>query len=188
MLSRFMCAAVVALVPAIAVAQSAQPYAGFEKRPVKALSEQQIADLRAGRGMGFALAAELNGYPGPIHVLELADRLKLDAAQKAKMQALYDAMKAEAIPLGERLIAQEAVLDGKFSRRDITEASLSQTLSDIGATQAALRNTHLKYHLETRAALSPHQIAMYQQLRGYGGAQGAGGHGAGGHGGHRHGN
>ena len=54
--------------------QTHQPYAGLQARPVKALSDQQIADLRAGRGMGLALAAELNGYPGPMHVLELARR------------------------------------------------------------------------------------------------------------------
>ena len=41
------------------------PYVGSEKRSLKALTDQQIADLRAGRGMGLALAAELNGYPGP---------------------------------------------------------------------------------------------------------------------------
>lgn len=49
------------------------PYSGTEARPVKALNEQQVADLRAGRGMGLALAAELTGYPGPSHVLELGD-------------------------------------------------------------------------------------------------------------------
>jgi hypothetical protein len=47
-----------------AMAQHA-PYAGMQTRPVKALTEQQLADLKAGRGMGLALAAELNGYPGP---------------------------------------------------------------------------------------------------------------------------
>jgi hypothetical protein len=52
----------VAFVPA-ALAQSQQPYAGLAGRSIKALSEQQIADLQAGRGMGLALAAELNGYP-----------------------------------------------------------------------------------------------------------------------------
>ena len=72
--------------------------------PVKALSEQQTADLRAGRGMGLALAAELNGYPGPLHVLELADQLDLTADQRSKVQQLFDAMKAEAMPLGSRLI------------------------------------------------------------------------------------
>src|SRR6266849_3579115 len=53
-----------------ASAQSQQPYAGLQTRPIKAISEQQIADLKAGRGMSLALAAELNGYPGPKHVLE----------------------------------------------------------------------------------------------------------------------
>src|SRR3954469_25358405 len=76
-----------------------QPYAGLDARPIKALSEQQIADLRTGRGMGLALAAELNGFPGPLHVLELADQLALSAEQRAKVQDLFAAMKQEAIPL-----------------------------------------------------------------------------------------
>src|SRR5262245_12308395 len=62
------------------------PYAGMQHRGIKALSEQQIADLRAGKGMGLALAAELNGYPGPIHVLELGDRLELSAQQRQRLQ------------------------------------------------------------------------------------------------------
>jgi hypothetical protein len=66
--------------------QHATPYAGFQQRTVKALSEQEIADLRAGRGMGLALAAELNGYPGPAHVLEKADALGLSSAQRAKFR------------------------------------------------------------------------------------------------------
>src|SRR5437588_3273005 len=84
-----------------ALAQAQQPYAGLEARSIKALSEQQIADLRAGRGMGLALAAELNGYPGPMHVLELAEPLGLSDQQRAKMQELFAAVKAEAVPLGE---------------------------------------------------------------------------------------
>ena len=65
---------IVALTPVWAVAQSHQPYVGLQSRTIKALSAEQIADLRAGRGMGFALPAELNGYPGPLHVIELADQ------------------------------------------------------------------------------------------------------------------
>ena len=72
--------------PQFAFAQS--PYAGMQTRAVKALSDQQIADLRAGRGMGMALPAELNGYPGPAHVLELADKLELTPDQRASVQAL----------------------------------------------------------------------------------------------------
>src|SRR5437660_8528653 len=88
-----------------------QPYAGLETRAVKALSDQQIADLRAGRGMGLALAAELNGYPGPLHLLEVADSLMLSDSLRTTVQELYGAMKAEAVPLGERLIEQETALD-----------------------------------------------------------------------------
>src|SRR5262245_62315440 len=63
-----------------------QPYAGYEQRPIKALSREQIADLKAGRGMGLALAAELNGFPGPIHVLELAERLQLTVEQRSAVE------------------------------------------------------------------------------------------------------
>ena len=92
-------------------AQSSQPYAGLQQRPVKALSHQQIDDLQAGRGMGLALAAELNGYPGPSHVLELGDRLALSADQRSQIQLLFDAMKQEALPLGKKLVEQEKELD-----------------------------------------------------------------------------
>jgi hypothetical protein len=96
------------------------PYTGMQTRSIKALSEQQVADLGAGRGIGLALAAELNGYPGPFHVLELADKLDLSADQRASIQRLFDAMKAEAVPLGSKLIEQEADLDKQFAIRAVT--------------------------------------------------------------------
>lgn len=156
-----------ALASAPALAQSQQPYAGLEARAIKALSEQEIADLRAGRGMRLALAAELNGYPGPMHALELGDVLGLSEQQRDKMQELLAAMKAEAIPLGERLIAQEADFNRQFADRTITEASLAAAIDAIGATQAALRRTHLRYHLLTRDVLTPGQVQRYAELRGY---------------------
>ena len=101
------------------------PYKGLQQRAVKALSEQQVADLRAGRGMGLALAAELNGYPGPMHVLELADQLALSGELRRRTQELYDAMKAEAVPMGETLIANEAALDRAFAERSISTDTLA---------------------------------------------------------------
>jgi hypothetical protein len=156
-----------ALASVAALAQAQQPYAGLEARAIKALSEQQIADLRAGRGMGLALAAELNGYPGPMHVLELGNSLGLSEEQLGKLEELLAAMKAEAIPLGERLIAQEVDLDRQFAEKTITEASLAAATDAIGATQAALRRTHLKFHLLTRDVLTPAQVRRYAELRGY---------------------
>jgi Spy/CpxP family protein refolding chaperone len=152
-----------------ALAQQHQPYKGMQQRAIKALSAEQIADLRAGRGMGLALAAELNGYPGPAHVLELADKLALTPAQRERTQALFDAMKAEAIALGEKLIAEEAALDSAFARRTATAASLTQQTAAVGAAQAALRAAHLRYHLAQIEVLTPAQVRRYAELRGYDG-------------------
>jgi hypothetical protein len=78
-------------------AYSQTPYAGMHAREIKALSQEQVADLTNGRGMGLALAAELNGFPGPSHVLELADKLDLTSDQRASINMLFDSMKAEAV-------------------------------------------------------------------------------------------
>jgi Spy/CpxP family protein refolding chaperone len=159
-----------------------QPYAALGERPVKALSQEQIADLRAGRGMGLALAAELNGYPGPLHALEHADALGLSAAQRERTKALFEAMKAEAVPLGERLIAEETTLDRLFATRSAAPATLEAATRAIGATQAALRAAHLRYHLAMMEVLSPEQIRRYGELRGY--ASAPAGHPGGGRHGH----
>ena len=143
------------------------PYAGHQQRSVKALSDQQIADLRAGRGMGLALAAELNGYPGPLHVLELADQLQLSGDQRQRVQRLFDSMKGEATSVGASLIEQETALDRAFATNHASEAALSQLALQIGETQGRLRAVHLKYHLTTRTLLSPAQRERYASLRGY---------------------
>jgi Spy/CpxP family protein refolding chaperone len=149
----------------LALAQ--QPYAGLQNRSIKSLSDQQIADLNAGRGMGLALAAELNGYPGPVHAIELAGELHLSPEQVAKLRALFEPMKAETIPIGASLISQERDLNNDFANRTITVANLETTTQRIGATQAALRAAHLKYHLLTVAILTPEQVSRYNELRGY---------------------
>jgi hypothetical protein len=157
-----------ALLLASTAAFSQTPYAGMQTRPIKALSDQQIADLKAGRGMGLALAAELNGYPGPIHVLELADKLGLSPDQRAGIQRLFDSMKAEAVPIGSKLIEQEADLDKQFASGTVTPNSLKGSTAAIATTQGELRGTHLKFHLSTVALLSHDQVQRYAELRGYG--------------------
>ena len=151
----------------IGAAAAQAPYAGMEARPIKALSEQQVADLKAGRGMGLALVAELNGYPGPSHLLELADQLGLSDAERNAVRGLFEAMKAETIPIGERLIAQETALDRLFAEHKVTPETLAAATAEIGGTQAKLRDAHLRYHLSTVALLQPSQIKRYAELRGY---------------------
>jgi hypothetical protein len=168
---RVLLAAVIVLLAGSVLAQEHQhkhaPYAGLQARAVKALSDQQIDDLRAGRGMGLALAAELNGYPGPLHVIELADRIGLSADQRQRVQQLYEAMKEEAISVGEELISAETALDRAFKDRTITPERLADLSAAIGNTQGELRAVHLKYHLSTAELLTSDQSRRYAELRGY---------------------
>jgi Spy/CpxP family protein refolding chaperone len=163
-------AAILAAMSIPAVAQHGQhnsSYQGLQHRQIKALDAKQLEDLKAGRGMSLALAAELNGYPGPLHTLELANDLGLTATQRDRVQALFTSMKIEAIPLGERLIHEEAELDRLLASRSITHEALARLTASIGLTQAALRNAHLKFHLATVDVLSPEQVQRYKLLRGY---------------------
>ncbi|MBR0965538.1 hypothetical protein JQ554_15700 [Bradyrhizobium diazoefficiens] len=155
------------LAPALAWAET--PYAGLQTRSIKALSDQQVAELRAGRGMGLALAAELNGYPGPSHVLELADQLGLSAEQRMTVQEMLAAMKSETTPIANRLIEEESDLDRQFANRTISPESLKSATATISKSQGELREAHLKYHLLTAAALDGSQLAKYAELRGYSG-------------------
>ena len=120
----------------------------LHQRAIKALGEEQIADLKAGRGMGLALAAELNGYPGPLHVLELKDQLQLTADQRQRFQQLYDSMKAEAIAAGEAVIESERLLDQQFAERTMTPEALAALTAQIGgcAGQAARGASQVSSH------------------------------------------
>ncbi|HZQ00326.1 MAG TPA: Spy/CpxP family protein refolding chaperone [Reyranella sp.] len=164
------------LAPLTAWAQPSQPYAGMQERRIKSLSEQQIADLKAGRGMGLAQVAELNGYPGPAHVLELADKLGLGADQKEQVKRLFEAMQDETSRIGEQIIDAEAELDRGFAAGSISETGMQEQVRAIAELQGRLRAAHLRYHLVVARLLTPEQIARYNELRGYGGT----------HGGHAH--
>jgi hypothetical protein len=63
--------------PGLAADKPAAPYAGQQARAIKSFSDDDIAALRKGEGAGMAKVAELNGYPGPAHVLQLANQLGL---------------------------------------------------------------------------------------------------------------
>jgi hypothetical protein len=128
--------AVMAVFPAFADTS----YAGLQQRPDKALSAQQIDDLRAGRGMGMALAAELNDYPGPRYVLDLSNKLGLTPAQRKRVSRL-------------------------FAQKRAGDAELRSITAVIARRNGDLRYVHLGYHLSVRGLLSDRQIARYATLR-----------------------
>lgn len=172
-MKRFAIFAALVGVPILAFAQqpghsAVSPYAGQETRAIKSLSEDDIAQLRRGSGWGLAKAAELNGMPGPAHLLELKDDIPLTAEQVSAIQAIYDRMRADAIAEGERLIAREQALETAFRSRTATDESLRRLLASIGESRTALRYVHLATHLSTPALLTDEQLTRYNALRGYG--------------------
>lgn len=147
--------------------QGHSPYAGQEVREIKSLSEADLEDLRLGRGWGMALVAELNGVPGPAHLLELRDELRLDAGQVAAIEDIYATMQAEAQEAGERFIAAEAAIEAAFRDGGMTPDALRAMIETSASARAELRFTHLSRHIETPPLLTAEQITLYIELRGY---------------------
>jgi len=144
------------------------PYAGQDARSIKSLSAKDIAELKRGGGWGLAKAAELNGIPGPAHLLELKNDIPLTADQVSAVAGIFNRMRADAIAAGKRLIAGERALEQAFGSRTLTDESLRVVLEDIGRARSALRYVHLSAHLKTFPLLTGKQIARYKALRGYG--------------------
>ena len=152
---------------AVPSAAPSQPYAGLETRPIRALDPKLVDDLLAGRGAGYALAAELNHYPGPTHVLKMATALSLSPDQESAVQDVLVRMQAAAQTLGRELVDLETILDQQFSDRSINPTRLAELTEEIGIVDGRLRSTHLVAHLEVAALLDREQIEKYDDLRGY---------------------
>lgn len=151
-------------------AQQSSKYAGEETRDIKSLSAEDIKELRSGGGWGFAKAAELNGYPGPSHVLEMKNEIGLSASQETQIRDLFDEMKKQAVPLGDRLVELERELDRSFAEGTVDRENLKDVLERIGRVRSELRFVHLSAHLRTPEILTKDQIAGYNKIRGYGSA------------------
>ena len=145
------------------------PYAGRYDltAPIRALTPEEVAQIERGEGAGFALPAELNGVPGPRHVLDLAHELGLSHEQVTRVQAVYDEMRAAVIPAGRRYLDAERALEEDFRAGTLTEADLPGRVAEVKRLEGELATAHLVAHLQTAKLLTPEQIATYQRLRGY---------------------
>jgi hypothetical protein len=108
------------------VHSGAGAYAGQQARDIKALSEEEVGGYLAGAGMGFARAAELNRYPGPMHALEHADALALTGQQRAALAELMARHKSQARALGGEVVRLERELDAQFAGRTATAAQIER--------------------------------------------------------------
>jgi Spy/CpxP family protein refolding chaperone len=125
--------------------------------------------VAAGRGFGMAFAADRNGYPGPLHVLELGNALGLSSAQASQVRLLETAMLAESRPRSAALLAAERQLDALFTSGRATEADLALRVAEVERLRGEVRMVHLRYHLKTRDVLTEQQRLVYHERRWGGG-------------------
>lgn len=143
------------------------PYADESYGEIRSLTVEEVAELQAGKGMGLARAAELNSYPGPRHVLDLRAELSLDGPSIDALETIFARMQSQAQALGAAILREESELDRAFREERIDATALTQRTETLGRLLGQLRAVHLAAHLETKALLSPAQVATYDTLRGY---------------------
>jgi Spy/CpxP family protein refolding chaperone len=145
--------------------QAGAPGGGAGHQRAEACAQEFEAVVRDGRGFGMAFAADQNGYPGPMHVLELKDRLALTPEQQSRMQALMDGMFAHARPAGARLLEAEARLRALFADGRASEATVRAAATEVEQRRGDVRLVHLLAHLRTRDLLTEQQRAAYHAAR-----------------------
>jgi Spy/CpxP family protein refolding chaperone len=148
--------------------ETVQPYAGQQVRAVASLSDEDVKGFLDGRGMGLARAAELNGHPGPMHVLELAEELRLTPGQREAVQAAFDRMKAKARQLGEAYVEAEKQVDRAFKSGPADAPVVAARVAEANRLLGEVRLAHLAAHIEITPLLTAEQRARYAELRGYG--------------------
>jgi Spy/CpxP family protein refolding chaperone len=121
--------------------------------------------LLNGEGMGLAAYAELNGYPGPKHVIDLKDQLGLTQDQLKKTEAVMKGVQISAKATGEEIVREEENLHKLFETGKVNERLLRSALDRIGKLRGELRFLHMQAHVKMKGILSPNQIQRYNELR-----------------------
>jgi len=139
---------------------------GYEPHLAAQQCQKQFeAVIVDGRGFGLAFVADQEGYPGPLHVLELKDWLRLHPDQERAMQRMMDAMFAESKPAAARLLAAERRLRSLFVTATADEPSVRAAVADVERAHTELRLVHLLTHLRTREHLTNEQRRLYHAAR-----------------------
>lgn len=147
--------------------QAQAPYAGQQNRAITSLSADDQKAIANGEGWGLAKPAELNGVPGPAHLLELAKQIGLTPEQIEQVQRLFKDMKAQAIALGNEYMAAEKAIDDYFRGGRLNDRTLRDLVDRAEQARANLRFLHLSYHHRTMDVVTPEQVKQYNELRGY---------------------
>ena len=166
----FGCAGLFAIASTAALAQHdhpTSPYAHGRSSEISSLTTAEVHALRNGEGMGLARAAELNHFPGPKHLLELAPELNLDHAQVERIEAIRERMKRRAVAKGKEILEAERHLASMFDSGQPSVSGVKRVTEHLGIMRGELQAIHLLAHVETTGVLSDEQIEGYDRIRGY---------------------
>jgi hypothetical protein len=134
-------------------------------RRMQAALDERNAVLAQGLGAGLAFPADQNYYPGPLHVLELKEVLRLTAQQERQVEGLQAAMFTASRPASKRLLEAEARLSRLFADGIADEARVRAATIETERAWAEVRLVHLFAHLKTRALLTEEQRRLYHEAR-----------------------
>ena len=161
----------ISIFSAAAIASTGSSYSGQEKREIKSLSKNEISGYLNGKGLGFSKVAELNHFPGPRHVLDLAIELQLSKHQIEKTNLLFQAMQVKAKQYGSFFIEKEREIESLFSSTEIDSGKLEKLAKESAEITAKIRLAHLEAHVSQQQLLTKKQIGKYDELRGYSGGK-----------------
>ena len=142
--------------------------AAREGTGIPALSEAQAASYLDGKATWQASVAELNHYPSPRRVLELAEALELAEGQRRATTKLHEETRREAIRLGGELVALEQRLNRIFAWNQATADNIAKIVLDIGTLRTQFRLTHLVANIRQKPLLTEEQVRRYDELQGRG--------------------
>ena len=145
-------------------------YIGQENEIIKSLSSEDIESLETGTGDAFGSMtklAELNGHPGPRHILDLGKELGLTTVEKEYIIIIYNDMKREALISGQEILQIEKTANKLFANKSISDSELQRLIIKSAENYGKLRYIHLTTHLKIMDILSQEQIILYNTLRDY---------------------
>ncbi len=143
---------------AVLANNKASPYVGQEIRTIKSLSDEDINALTHGKGWGLAKPAELNGVPGPAHILELEEALQLTPEQVTSIQALWETMNQSAKYYGERYLQSEAKIERFFNETETDEKQLPLLLADSANPPCKIKACSFTSTFESKAIVNPASV------------------------------
>jgi Spy/CpxP family protein refolding chaperone len=121
--------------------------------------------LEKGEGGGMGMLAEMYGYPGPKHLLDIHDSLRMGPGQVQRIANLYDEMRAAAAGKGQMIIVKEEELEDLFGSGRADEPTVRKLASEIGRMRGDLRAVHLTAHLKAWGLLTEEQRTRYKAIR-----------------------